>query len=232
MEAVSELTQLESANWRVLFRLAGTLLLTMVAFIVIQIAVFIIWPPPGDAAGWFELFQMNKLVGLLDMDLLLIVDQVFMGIILVALYIALRRANKSLMTVSLTLGLTGVITYFSSAVAFEMMSLSDRYASAVAEGERAILLAAGQAMLATWQGTAFNVGYVIEGIAFLLMGTVMLRSAVFGRLTAWVSIVLGIMSLVPPTVTVVGMYFALGSLIPLVMWDFIVAGEFFRLAKS
>lgn len=232
MEAVSELSQAESTNWRILFRIAGTVLLTMVAFIMIQIAVFVIWPPPGDPAGWFELFQINKLVGLLDMDLLLIIDQVFLGIILVALYIALRRVDKSLMTVSLTLGLTGMVTYFSSTVAFEMMSLSDRYASAATEGEKAILLAAGQAMLATWQGTAFSVGYVIEGIAFLVMGTVMLRSAVFGKVTAWISIVLGIMSLIPPTVAVVGMYFALGSLVPLVLWDIIVARKFFRLANT
>ncbi len=232
MEAITELSEVESGGWRNLFRIAGSVALVMVAFMVVQLAVFTIWPLPGTTVGWFGLFQTSKLVGLLDMDLLLIVDQVFVGIILIGLYVVLRRVDLSLMTVSLALGLTGMITYFSSTVAFEMMSLSDRYAAAVTEGERAILLAAGQAMLVTWQGTAFNVGYVAEGIAFLLIGIVMLRSTIFGKVTAWIGIVLGIMSLVPPTVAVVGMYFAIGSLVPLVLWDILLARKFFQLASA
>ncbi|MCL5267744.1 MAG: hypothetical protein M1469_06555 [Bacteroidetes bacterium] len=231
MGAVSAAIPVETTGWKTLFRIAGSVALIMVAFIPIQIAVFAIWPPPSTAAGWFELFQSNNLVGLIDMDLLLMVDQIFVGIMLIALYVVLRTTNLSLMTVGLALGLTGMVIYFSSTVAFEMMSLSHQYATAATASERTILLAAGQTMLVTWQGTAFNIGYVAEGVAFLIIASVMLGSTIFGKTTAWIGIVLGVMSLVPPTVAVVGMYFALGSLVPLVVWDILVARRLFQLAN-
>jgi hypothetical protein len=94
-----------------------------------------------------------------------------------------------------------------------------------------MFLAAGQAMLENWQGTAFNVGYVLEGVAFLIIGVVMLRSTIFGKVTARVGILLGIMSLVPPTAGTIGLIFALGSLVPLEIWDFLIARKLFQIAK-
>lgn len=66
-------------------------------FIPIQVVVFIVRPPPleGTVAGWFALFQDNRLAGLLDLDLLLITDNVFRGPIFLALYVLLRRKNES-----------------------------------------------------------------------------------------------------------------------------------------
>jgi hypothetical protein len=61
-------------------------------------------------------------------------------------------------------------------VAFEMLTLSNQYATATMDVERSIFLAAGEAMLATWQGTAFDVSYVLSAIAILIVSAVMLRS--------------------------------------------------------
>ncbi len=231
MDKLGPTAAFEPHKWDGLFRIAGFAALIMVVLIPIQIVVFMLWPPPATVVGWFELFHKSDIVGLLDMDLLLMVDQVLTGMILVALYVALRKASSSVTTVAVALGLSGMIIYFSSTVAFEMMSLSRLYAAAGSESERSILLAAGQTMLVTWQGTAFDVSYVLEGISILLIATVMLRSAVFGRITGWVGVVLGVMSLVPPTVAVVGMYFAFVSLLPLVTWDILICRKFFRLAN-
>ena len=41
-----------------------------------QILVFLISPPPETVTGWFDLFQSSMLIGLLNLDLLLMVDQV------------------------------------------------------------------------------------------------------------------------------------------------------------
>ena len=92
------------ATWKPLFRVGAVAALIIVVFIPIQSIIFVIWPPPSTVIGWFTLFQNNKLLGLLDMDLLLIVDQVLTGLILLALYIALRRASPSFMVIALTLG--------------------------------------------------------------------------------------------------------------------------------
>ncbi len=215
--------------WKSLHQIAGAAALVMAVLIPIQVAVFVASPPPNTVIGWFTLFQSNPLLGLLDMDLLLIVDQVLMTLVFLALYTVLRRANESLMAVALTLGLLGVAAYFASATAFNMLSLSNQYAAVTTDAERSMLLVAGHATVAIWQGTAFDVGYVLEGMALLITATVMLRSAAFGRRTAWVGILLGVMSLLPPTAGIVGLAFSLGSLVPLEIWAVLVGRKLLQL---
>ena len=43
------------------------------------------------------------------------------------------------------------------------------------------MVAAGQALLAGWEGTAFHVGYVLGQLAGILVGLVMVKSRQFGR---------------------------------------------------
>jgi hypothetical protein len=45
-----------------------------------------------------------------------------------------------------------------------MLSLSEEYAAATTDAERDLYLAAGQAMLATFEGTAFQVSYVLTSM--------------------------------------------------------------------
>ena len=104
-----------------------------------------------------------------------------MGLVLLALYAALRRANQSLMAIALILGLVGIAAYFASTAALEMLSLSDQYAAATTDAQRYMFLAAGQAMLAIWTGTAFDVGYILEGVSLLIIAVVMLRSTIFRK---------------------------------------------------
>jgi len=193
--------------------------------------VFFVWPPPSTVTGWFTLFQDNAFVGLLDMDLLLIVDYALMGIVFLALWAALRRASQSFMTIALTLELVGVATYFASTVAFEMLSLSNLYAAATTDAERATLLAAGQAMLATWQGTAFNVSYILGAVALLIVSVVMLRSHVFSKITAYVGVLASALMFVPPTAGTIGIFFSLISLVPTVIWLILIAQKLFRLGR-
>jgi hypothetical protein len=233
METTNQVTNVEptDSSWKSLHKVGSAAALIMALFIPIQIVVFIVWPPPGTVIGWFTLFQNNRLIGLLDMDLLLIIDQVLLGLILLALYVSLKRASPSFMTIALALGLIGIATYFASTSAFEILSLSNQYAAATSEVERSMFLAAGQVMLASWQGTAFDVAYVLEGVALLIIGVVMLRSTIFGKVTARVGILLGVMSLVPPTAGTIGLIFALGSLVPLEIWDILIARRLFQIAK-
>ena len=76
MESMNQVTESESADsaWKSLYRVGGTAALIMAVFIPIQIIIFVAWPPPSTVIGWFTLFQENRLLGLLDMNLLLIVD--------------------------------------------------------------------------------------------------------------------------------------------------------------
>jgi hypothetical protein len=221
----------ESA-WKPLYRVAGVAALLIVVFIPIQSIVFVLWPPPNTVIGRFTLFQHNGLLGLLDMDLLLIIDQVLMGLVLLALYIVLKRASPSLMAIALTAGLVGIAAYFASSTAFNMLSLSSQYAAATTAAQRAVFEASGQATLALWQGTAFDVSYVLEGGALLIIAVVMLRSNTFSKATASVGILMGGVMLVPPTIGTIGLLFSLGSLVPLEIWLILIARRLFQLGSG
>lgn len=76
---------------------------------------------------------------------------------------------------------------------------------------------------------SFDVGYLLEGVALLIIAVVVLRSMLFSKKTAYVGILLGVMSLVPPTARTIGLLFALGSLLPSVAWDIMIARRLFQL---
>jgi hypothetical protein len=85
--------------------------LAVLALIPIQMMVFFVWPPPSTLIGWFTLFQDKAFVGLLDMDLLLIVDYLLLIGVFSALWASLRRANESLMAIALILQLVATATW-------------------------------------------------------------------------------------------------------------------------
>ena len=57
------------------------------------IVVFLVDPSPTTVIGYFQLFQKSTLLGLLALDLVYMVSQLLMGLLLLALCVALRRAN-------------------------------------------------------------------------------------------------------------------------------------------
>jgi hypothetical protein len=76
---------------------------------------------------------------------------------------------------------------------------------------------------------SFDVGYLLEGVALLIIAVVVLRSMLFSKKIAYVGILLGVMSLVPPTAGTIGLLLALGSLLPSVAWDIMIARRLFQL---
>jgi hypothetical protein len=218
--------------WKPLYRIAGVAALLMVVFIAIQSIVFLAWPPPSTVIGYFTLFQHNWFLGLLSLDLVYLLSHVLLVLIYLALYAALRRASPSFMAIALTLGLVGIAAYFASNTAFEMLSLSNQYAAATTDAQRSTFEASGQAMLAIYQGTAFDVYYVLSTFATLIISVVMLRSTIFSKGTAYVGIVTGVLMLVPSTVGTIGPYFGLMSLVPFAIWCILIARRLFQLAQG
>ncbi len=227
------MSQAEShTNWKPLYRIGGVAALIIAGLTVIQAIIFIAWPPPGTVIGYFTLLQNNRLLGLLSLDLLSIAIIALMGLIWLTLYVALRRTSQSFMAIALTLGIVSVALYFASNTAFNMLSLSDQFAAATTDAQRSMFLAAGQAMLAIYQGTAFDVYYVLGGVVGLIISAVMLRSTIFSKVTAYVGILMSVLMFVPPTVGTIGLYFSLISLVPLTIWCILIARRFFQLGSG
>ncbi len=220
------------SRWNWLHKVGGVAALIMAVFIPIQSFIFIAYPPPGTVIDYFTLFQNNKILGLLDLDLLLIVDNVLLILIYLALYAALKRANESFMAIALAIGLVGIVLHLVSREAtFTMLSLSDQYAAATTDAQRAIFLAAGQAMLTMYNGTAFDMSYVLGGVVLLIISAVMLRSNIFSKVTAYVGILMGVLMLVPSTVGTIGLFLSLISLVPTFVWLILIARRLFQLGS-
>lgn len=217
------------AAWKPLYKVGGVAALIVAVFIPVQVILFIGWPPPSSVAGYFTLFQNNRLLGLIDLDLLMIVDELMMVPMLLALYIALRRASPSAMLLATTFGLIAVVLYCVSREAtFTMSALSDQYAVATTEAQKSIYLAAGQTMLAIFNGTAFDIYYILGAVSSLITSVVMLRSKLFSRATAYVGIVTSVLMLVPPTVGMIGLILSLLSLVPTMVWLILIARRLFQ----
>jgi Domain of unknown function (DUF4386) len=220
-------------DWRLLYRAGGVAALITAVLIPLQIIVFIAWPPPleGSVTDWFRLFQDNWLLGLLSLDLLLLVDYILLVPIVLALYVALRQISASLMAVATALYFVAIAAYFASNTAFEMLSLSDQYAAATTDTQRAMYLAAGQAMLATFEGTAFQVSYVLASVAGIMIGAVMLRSKIFGRVAAYALIledVIGLGLYVPT----IGIFLSVISVPVLWIWYVLIARRLIQLGSG
>jgi hypothetical protein len=222
-----------SPRWRPLYRIGGAAALLSALFIPIQVMVFIIWPPAidGTAEDWFALFQDNWLVGLVDLDLLLVADNVLLVLIFLALYVLLRPASEAIVAIATALGLLGVVLFITSNPAVEMLSLSDQYAGATTEAQRSTFLAAGQAMLESWQGTAFQVAYILGSVAGIAIGAVMLRSGVFSKLTGWMAI-LGNAVALGLYLPAIGVYIAVLSVVFLEIWYVLIARRLFQLGQG
>jgi hypothetical protein len=219
-----------SAAWATLFRIGGIAALGVVALVPIQAVIFVLWPPPTTVLDYFTVFQTNALLGLLDLDLLLIIDQLLIVSVLLGLYVALRGTDASLMLLGTTAGVIGALLFIVSREAtFSMWTLSQQFAVAGSDAQRAALVAAGQTMLTTYTGTLFSVGYVLSGLAMLLASAVMLRSTVFSRATGIAGIAAGVAGLVPASFGTLGLVLSFISLLPMLAWLVLIGRRFLEL---
>jgi hypothetical protein len=221
------------ARWSWLYKIGGAAALFSVAIIPIQLIIFIVWGQPEHAIGWFNLLQDNKLAGLLAFEILFVVNAVAGITTTLALYVALRGVNESLMAIATVLALVEAVTFIMARPALQMLYLSDQYAAATTDAQRATLLAAGEAMLATFHGTAFHVGINLFSIYYLIVSIVMLRSNIFGRVTAYTGIVAAILNWGLYVPGGIGYFLFTLSVIPfLAIWLVLVARRLFLLGRS
>jgi len=198
-----------------------------------SIAAYFIWPLfPGDALVTFTLIQSDRLAGVMSLDFLYLLGNFFAVPIFLALYVTLQRPNEPLSGIALVLGLIGLVSLFPARPIVEMLSLSDQYASATTEVQRTQLLAAGDAMLALFHGTAFQAHYILGSISLLISSLLMLESNVYNKATAYVGITANVLvfGLFVPTI---GVYLSLLSVFPfLTIWFFLLARRLFHLGRG
>ena len=229
----STAVETQNASWTTLYQAGGVAALIMVAITLVQFVVFTVAPTAseGSTANWFALFQENALLGLLAFEALLIIYVVLSVLVSLALAVALRRVGPSLTAIFLLFSIIGGMAFIAARPAFEMLFLSSGYSAATTDAERVAFLAAGDAMLAIFHGTAFQVSYMLGSITGLIIAGVMLRSTIFSKTTAYLRIASSILDfgLFVPTV---GLFISLFSVVSLLIFNILIAHKLFQLGQA
>lgn len=153
--------------------------------------------PPTTVLAWFTLLQSNPLIGLTWLNVFDLVNYALVGVMFLTLFVTLRRVNRSVMGLTVGLGLIGITIYFVSNQALSLLSLSHQYAAATAAAQRSMLLVDGQTLLAIPQFSSLGryLSLLFVAMAGLLTSMVMLRSNMFNRTTAYVGMLAAVLDL-------------------------------------
>lgn len=218
-------------NFQPLYRVAHFLSLAMLLIIPLQIVIYVIAPPPDTVTGFFELYQQNPFLGLLSLDFLYLFNNVIITIIYLALFFLLIREKPVTAILALMLGLIGIACYFPSNPAFEMLTLSNQYFQAL-PGQQNIYLAAGEALMAGYSGTTFDVYYVLSTICLLLFAFAIIRSPKFKKSVGLWGLASGFFMIIPSSAGVLGIIFSLLSLIPWMVFVLLLMINFKKFAAE
>lgn len=225
-----------SGGFTMLYRIGAVAAAATVVITLVQIVLGIAWPPPdfaptpAVAESMLQLVHADPVRAFVTLDGLMVLDYLLLIVVYLALWAALRDREPSLVTLGTSLALLAIGLYFTANPSITMFVLAEHYGagSSAAAG----VVAAAQAVLATFEGTAFIVHYIVMGVAGILVSTAMLRGQVFSRATGIAGVLQGAMMLVPVTFGTVGLIFAVGSLIPFIVWFVLVARRLSTLARA
>ncbi|NSW52508.1 MAG: DUF4386 family protein [Anaerolineae bacterium] len=229
------------STYQNLFKIGGMAALVVAMLILGEVVVLAIYPPPVTISDWFMLFQSNNVIGLLDFWGLEVPMYLMFILMFLALYMALRKNNASLMVVALAFALLGIGVFLATNNPFAMLSLSNQYATATTDAERSTLLAAGLALLSNTNQRAvggFNMGLFLVSAAGLIVSSVMFRSNSFCRSTAFVGILahgLSLADYIRQALTpsaIVTLLVVLPNALLLVIWYVLVGRRLFHLGRS
>jgi hypothetical protein len=186
-------TEIADSNWTTLYRVGGAAALICALMYLITLGVYVpanrTSPPPSTVLEWFTLFQAHPLTGVFFLGLADIVIMILWGPMSLALYIVLKRSNKTWSLIAITFIFVGMTVYLATNTAFSMLSLSHQYAAATTEAEKFVVLSAGRAMIAISEGTGGQYsGMPLAWFAGAILSIIMLGSKAFNKATAWVGI--------------------------------------------
>ena len=181
----------------------------------------------------FELFQKNPLLGFVDFDLNLTVDNILFILVYIGLFLLLKKKNPVFAMIGLVFSIISVALYVVSREAiFGMLTLSNQYMNAVSEADKVATITNGKMLMTLFNGTSFNVSYCFGGIAITMFSIAIINSTVFSKSVGWLGLVIGILMLIPPTAGKLGFVLSFLSIIPMLPWLIMLAIGFFKIGKE
>lgn len=249
--SISAVNQLgENVNnenqWQSMYVLGGVA--TVIALVGIVLDVIIgsttggnLSALPQTAIDRFAQFQMAPLLGLYNLDLLNIFNQIMLIPAYVALYAVQRKANSAYALLALIIFLVGTTIFVTTNTALPMLELSNKYTGATTESQRTLLAAAGEAMLARGAHGSLGVfiGFLLPNIAGLIMSFAMLTGKVFNKVTSCLGIAGSVLMLAyivlvtfAPSIKEMATAFAMPGGLLLMAWMIMFTIRLFQVARQ
>jgi hypothetical protein len=227
-------------RWKDLYNIGGVCGILISALIVLAIVIYFIWPyQPGltSPANIFTTIQTNKLSGLMSLDFFMLVLTFFVVPFFLALYVATKDANESYALIALVFGLISCVLAFIMRPIAEMFYLSGQYAAATTEVARNEYLAAGEALSALFNGTAWILYFITFGVELLITSVLMLRVKAFGKTTTYLDIFLtiglfSVLAVIVPSLAPLATMINLVTTLIWAIWNVLVARTLFQLARG
>lgn len=224
-------------TWKDLYRAGGAAPLIAIVLSLTQIIIIAFGEPyPITPEDWFSLFQRSRLLGLIYMNALDIASIAIIGVMFLALYVALRRYHESYMAVAAFFAFLGVALFVTTrSIMLSVLPLSEQYAAAATGAEREQILAAGQMLNSLGVATPQTMGFFFMAAAVLIISVVMLRSDIFGRWTAYVGILTSVITFIDDISTIIAPSAAV-VLMPVsglfwIIWWILIARRLFQLGR-
>ena len=221
-------------RWRDLYKAAGVAAVVSEIVIILGLVTYFIWPyTPGTESTESILLnlQSNTLGTLISLDLFLLIGNLFSILLFLALYVSLKQVSESYALIALAIGLIAVGFLIPARPLLELYSLSGQFVAATTEAAKSHYLAAGEALLASFDGIGWFLNTLLGGFSLLISSILMLRSNIYSKATAYVGIVsnVAVCSFFLP---VVGIFLLFLSVPGYAIWYLFLARKFFHLSRS
>jgi hypothetical protein len=120
---MSQITD-EQCPWKSVYELGGWASLVFILYsLVTMVLLIVIGGQPETAAQAFEMLQENRLIALLRLDILTLFVLPFYYVILLDIYVALRRTNLGYASLATLISCAGVTLVLATPSVFSWLSL-------------------------------------------------------------------------------------------------------------
>jgi hypothetical protein len=234
--------EITSTEWTGLYKLGAVASLLILCTAVLEILITFLpggYTSADNVVDWFNLLHDNWFLGLRNLGLLNIVMTALSIPMFFALCMAHGKVNPKYSTLAMIISFIGISVFYATNRAFAMLDLSNQYAVANTDAQRAVLEAAGKALLAVGQSHTPGtfLGFCLAEIAGMLISVVMLSGGIFSKLSAWAGIVgFGMLliyeicqSFIPEVSSFALIFAMIGGILNLV-WYGLIAQRLFKIA--
>ena len=237
---ITSTSQPSSANhWQRLPQLGAWSALILLAYSLATLLMMVLTGgQPETVDAIFKMLREDRFVGLLRLDLLTVLVMPLYYVLFLSFWALLKQVDGMNAVLSTILVFAGLTLFLATPSVFSYLFLSDRYAAAASDIQRAQILAAGEAILASdmWHGTGALIGGLLMQSGAVLISAAMLRGGVFSKATAYAGLVTHGLDLAH---AVVGLFSPVAGMIlmgiagPLyLVWFPLIARDLFRAAAK